>query len=382
MQKPDKNVNQYSWSNSRGFDSQTGGGGRALLMAAISMYIMLILVVIIGLGIISTRVLSSHRPSSIKTTPPTDSIQPAISDYTDESYGYPLSGIAGVLSKSAVTVEIGVGGSYGGSAVFGLAISADGYIISGSERLVTAETIRVTDLHGNHYPARLVGSDASTGLTVIKADGGVFEPPETVSDIKAGDRCALYGSISGVNFSVVESSFVSAHSIINYRSGSIALRGDFVGVSADTGTDCVIAADRIGRVAAISCYLPDGSVANRYLLSVGAALDVAHSIINNGFVADRFRPGFQCEPITDELSQKLGVAGVKITYIEPDSPILSRGVSVGDIIISVNNLPIADADLLWAAVAQAGTSSIQLRIYDIDKGSSITLTSNFIEDRG
>ena len=175
MQKPDKNANQYSWSNSRGFDSQTGGGGRALLMAAISMYVMLILVVIIGLGIISTRVLSSHRPNNIKTTPPTDSIQPAISDYTDESYGYPLAGIAGVLSKSAVTIEIGIGGSYGGSAVFGLAISTDGYIISGSERLTTAETVRVTDQNGNHYPAKLIGSDTSTGLTVIKADGGVFD---------------------------------------------------------------------------------------------------------------------------------------------------------------------------------------------------------------
>lgn len=382
MQKPDKNNNMYSWSNSRGFDSQAGGS-RALLMVAVSMYVLLILVVMISLGVISAKVLSSHRPSSIKVAPPADSVQPAITEYADNSYGYTLTSIAGILSKSAVTIEIANNGSYSAAnSVFGIAISPDGYIISGSEGLFSAKSIRVVDFYGNQYSARYVGHDSSTGLSVIKADGRGFTPPEVSPEIKVGERAAVYGSLSGSNFSVAESVFVSADSRLSYRSGSSALRGSFLQVAADTGTGCVVATDRIGRVVGISCYLPDSSVANRYLLNFNTATEIARSIINNGFVAGRFRPGLQCEPITEELADKIGANGVKVVYIEPESPLLSQGVSVGDILVSVNDQPLAGPDDLWSIAGRVGQARAAFRLYDASSQSFVTVNSYFIEDRG
>lgn len=371
MQK-NKNTGEYSWSNSRGFNEPAPSGGNALLVGVASIYIVLLLGAIVVMGAIVTRVLGSSRTQGGVINMPTDSVELEIKDYSASSYGYTAAEITELLKPCTVTINIGSGGSFSDIA-FGEVVTAEGYILTGSSKLLSAEEVRVTDSAGKTYSAEIVGNDPATGITVLKTAGGSFTPAKFLRpSVYSGDRAVIYGCIAGVNFSAAESAFTSEAQVNYYRLGQSIYEGTFIATAspADTSGGGIVA-DKVGNIVGVNTY----AFSAKYAISAEYAHNVAMSIIENGAVTNRFRPGILCERITDSLAGELNIeSGLVITFIEPGSAFDTHSVSIGDVLLSIDGAEFSDPGSLWLAAASIGSRRVTAKLYSVSRGSYYTIT--------
>lgn len=243
----------------------------------------------------------------------------------------------------------------------------DGYIVTNFHVIEGAQEVVITLQDQTNWPAELVGLAPERDLAVLK----IKAPKEKLSPLPLGDSAALivgrkvlaignpFGLDATLTTGVVSalgreiesptrrkiSNVIQTDAAINPgNSGGPLLnsRGQLIGVNT-------------------MIYSPSGASAGiGFAIPVNTVKEVVPELITFGKIV---RPVLGITPAPDHWAQQLGIEGVPILRVNLDSPASQAGlqgakqnawgqISLGDVIVAIDDTPIANDDQLQAALEQ------------------------------
>jgi serine protease DegQ len=251
----------------------------------------------------------------------------------------------------------------------GVLVSHDGYILTNHHVVEAADQIEVALSDGRKAKGHIIGSDPETDLAVIKIDLGSNLPAITfgqseqaqVGDIvlAVGNPFAVGQTVTMGIVSAVKRNHLGLNAFENFIQTDAAINpGNSGGALVDVNGNL------IGINSAI--YSPNGgSLGIGFAIPVSTAKKIMEQIILTGSVT-RGWIGVAVQEITPELAEsfKLGkIQGVLISEVVRGGPADQAKVKAGDILVSVDNKPLADSSAMLDTVAalQPG-KSVTLRL--------------------
>jgi len=238
----------------------------------------------------------------------------------------------------------------------GVIVSATGYVLTNHHVVEHVDQIEVALADARKVSAQIVGTDPETDLAVLKID--VQNAPSITfaqSDrLKVGDVVLAIGNPFGVGQTVTLGivsglgrsqlgiatfeNFIQTDAAINPGNSGGALvdaQGNLVGIN-------TAILSRTGSASGIS-----------YAIPVSIARQVMEQIIQKGSVT-RGWVGVGVQDITKELAESCklpGRKGVLISQVQPGGPAEQAGVKLGDVLIAVNDTPVADSVAMLNLIA-------------------------------
>ncbi len=224
----------------------------------------------------------------------------------------------------------------------------NGYILTNAHVVTDAQIIAVTLGDGRHYTAKLIGSDkpSDVALLQIKAKNLTAAIIGDSNKLKVGDFVAAIGNPFGLS-QTVTSGIVSA---LGRTTLGIENYENFIQTDApiNPGNSGGALIDMQGQVVGINTAIlaPDrGSIGIGFAIPINMAKSVMDQLIEYGNVK-RGVLGISAQDITPELASAFNITdtqGAAVTQVTPNSPAQQSGLQVGDVIVSVNNVPIKNA---------------------------------------
>ena len=266
----------------------------------------------------------------------------------------------------------------------GVIFSKEGHIVTNTHILTNATSVFVEFNDGEIAEAILIGADNYSDIAVLKING--FEglnPIESAesSNIRVGDEVLAIGNPFGVG-KTVTSGIISAtgrdygnpylellqtDAAINPGNSGGALlneEGNLIGINSSIYS-------KTGTYSGIGFAIPSEKV-----------IQVASEIIKFGKVRNSWIGDFQVRQIRLNLNNNL-ISALSIIKIDATSgignPLELNGISVGDIILKINDLPATWKNLTTALKLTLPGDEILFEIYDKDNNREVlvkTVASN------
>lgn len=239
----------------------------------------------------------------------------------------------------------------------GMIISDDGYVVTNNHVIQSAEQIMVNLPNGDSYRARVIGRDSITDLAVIKIEA------ENLPTIKFGNS----DEIDVGDWVVAVGNALALKGGPSVTLGIVSARGRTV--TTDRGdlydmiqTDAAIndgnsggpLINLDGEVVGINTAILRQAQGIGFAVSSSVASPIIQSLIEHGRVT---RPliGLTGADVTPARANQLGLnldEGIIVTRMSQDGPAYEAGIRVGDVIVSMNDMPTPDMarflTLLWA----------------------------------
>jgi putative serine protease PepD len=319
-----------------------------------------------------------------------------------------VTAVAATASPSVVTISV-TGSSEGGTGS-GIVLTDDGYILTNTH-VVTLDgqasdvSITVQDNDGKIYTAKIVGTDPTTDLAVIKLDGASGLTPMKFADsskLNVGDTAVAIGAPLGLSGTVTDGIVSALNRSISIASSAAPQGGDSSqgdsggdsngspwnfdfpgqGGSGDSGsqqtqTTATISLPVIQTDAAINPGNSGGALLNSKgeLIGVNVAIASASGSSTSGTQSGSIGVGFAipanlAKRISDELIKdgaathgllgasvvdassdtKATTVGAEIKEVTGGGAAAGGGLKAGDIVVGFNGLPITSATDLTAQV--------------------------------
>ncbi|MDH5544561.1 MAG: DegQ family serine endoprotease [Gammaproteobacteria bacterium] len=227
--------------------------------------------------------------------------------------------------------------------------AARGYVLTNAHVIKDADEITVTLRDRRSLKAKLVGFDKETDVAVIQVDPKkLVEVPFANSDkLRVGDFVVAIGNPFGLG-QTVTSGIVSALG----RSG-LGIEGyeDFIQTDASInpgnsgGALVNLRGELVGINTAILSPGGGGNVGIGFAIPINMAKEIMQQLIDHGEVK-RGRLGVYIQDLTPDLASAFGIKqkeGAVISQIAEGSSAQKAGLKAGDVIISVNEKPVADS---------------------------------------
>ena len=317
-----------------------------------------------------------------------------------------VTGAASTAQPSVVTISVSAGANGGnGSGEF---LTSDGYILTNTH-VVTLDgqtaspAIEVKTYDGHVYTAKLIGTDPTNDLAVVKIDANITFHPITFADsskINVGDNVVAIGAPLGLSNTVTKGIVSALNRTIQVSSSAApdnSSGGGGLQLLGSGSTAPAVNLDVIQTDAAINPGNSGGALVNEHgqLIGVNVAIASAGSLGSSGSIGVGFAiPSNVAKRVATEI-MKTGKAshallgagvtdstnsknsasftvGALVKELTKGGAAEAAGVKVDDVIVKFNNLTITSASELTAAVRQlpAGTkASLDL----IRAGKTITL---------
>jgi serine protease DegS len=265
----------------------------------------------------------------------------------------------------------------------GVMISSQGYVLTNNHVIDGADEIQVLLADGRSASAMVVGVDPETDLAVLRI--GLGELPSVVignsKDLRVGDVALAIGNPFGVGqtvtFGIISATgrdhlgintyedFIQTDAAINPGNSGGALinaRGELVGINSAIYS-------RSG-----------GSQGIGFAIPVNLAKNVMKQIIEQGRVV-RGWLGIEAQDLTPQLAESFGMgetAGVLIAGVLRDGPADTAGILPGDVVISIDGTPVADARQAMTIISNKPPDSM-IRIGGVRKGQTYSTRARVIQ---
>jgi putative serine protease PepD len=315
-----------------------------------------------------------------------------------------VTAVAAKASPSVVTISVSAS-SEGGTGS-GVVLTSDGYVLTNTH-VVTLDgaasdvSVSVTDNNGKIYTAKIVGTDPTTDLAVIKLDGASGMTPMTWADsskLNVGATTVAIGAPLGLSGTVTDGIVSALNRSISIASsaapkssdGGTGGNGDGSsqnpfnfdfpnqgGGSQQSGSQGTISLPVIQTDASINPGNSGGALLNSKgeLIGINVAIASAGGSSSSGSQSGSIGVGFSipsnlAKRVSDELikngkathgllgasvgdassDSKATTVGASIKSVTSGGAAASAGLQAGDVVVNFNGLPITDATDLTAQV--------------------------------
>ena len=242
----------------------------------------------------------------------------------------------------------------------GVIYRADGLIVTNNHVVEQSGQVEVVFADGRELPAEVVGQDPINDLAVVRVDREGLDAIEVgrTRQLQVGDLAVAVGSPFGLDATVT----VGVVSALGRGVHAGAADGAAVYLPEVIQTDAPInpgnsggaLVDRNGRLIGInSAILTSGEPANAgvgFAIPVDTVVDVADELIASGKVAHPLL-GVSGGPVSEQAAARLGVRdGAWIHEVSPGTPASAAGLTPDDVIVALDDRPIASMEDLTIAV--------------------------------
>ena len=240
----------------------------------------------------------------------------------------------------------------------GFIIDKSGLIVTNNHVVDGASKITVKLPDGRSFTAKLIGTDASTDVALLKITADKPLPTVEFGNdrvLRVGDWVVAVGNPFGLS-NTVTAGIVS--SIGRDIGNSEQPYTDFIQIDApiNKGNSGGPTFDLRGQVIGMNSMIfspSGGSVGIGFAIPASTIKDVVAALQSHGRVA-RGWLGVQIQPVTPEIAASLNLKepkGALVASLVPDSPAARAGVRQGDVILAINGKDINDAHDLTRRVA-------------------------------
>lgn len=278
----------------------------------------------------------------------------------------------------------------------GFLISTDGYILTNDHVAGNASKVVVTLTDGSKHDATIVGTDATTDVTLLKIEGSGF-PFVTFGrsgDVEVGEWAIAFGNPFGlfdinakpsVTVGVVSNtgvSFIQDDGPNNERIYKGMIQTDAAISSGNSGGPLVNA---LGEVIGVNTVIYSTATSSRGAGSIGIGfaipIDRVRTIVerlkSKGAIDRDFWTGMKLTSLSEDVKRYYRLKtddGVLVSQVLADSPAEAAGIEPGDVIIAVDGTRILrDEDLSIAILDGEVNQTLKITVLRDGKERSITM---------
>ncbi|OGU30240.1 MAG: 2-alkenal reductase [Ignavibacteria bacterium GWA2_35_9] len=237
----------------------------------------------------------------------------------------------------------------------GFIISPDGYILTNDHVAGNATEITITMTNGKHYNAKVVGTDPTSDICLLKVDGNdlPYVALGNSDDIMIGEWVIALGNPFGL-FEINDKPTVTVGVIsatgmnlepLNNRYYLNMLQTDAAINGGNSGGPLV---NSIGEVIGMNTLIytaggSEGNIGLSFAIPINKIKRIVTELKQKGSIDRDFDIGLRIQSIDEGIADYYNLPasrGVIITYIASGSPASKAGLNVGDIILEVDNFKI------------------------------------------
>jgi len=266
----------------------------------------------------------------------------------------------------------------------GFIVSADGSVLTSTAFLPEEGALFVLLNDGRRLEAARVGTDAASGLALLKLSGSDFPSlPLAGEGFPRTGEWALALSTPFGSGCVAAPGLVSADFVAEQGRQRSYVRVAPALATALAGAPVIGADGQVMGMAGLGVHPPGEAAPNSppspdasMLLPASAMARVLSELLRNGQTAPN-PLGLYADDLAPGLANRLGLArqrGAVVTMVTPGSPADRAGVRAGDVIVSVGGAPIAGASELARAL-DAGGGKVQIDVTRQSDRLTFTLIS-------
>ena len=237
----------------------------------------------------------------------------------------------------------------------GFFISADGYVVTNNHVVQNAKTVQVTTDDGRTIDAKVIGTDPKSDLALLKVtESGTYPFVKLApTSPRVGDWVVAIGNPFGLGGTVT-------NGIVSARGRDIGAGpyDDFLQIDApiNRGNSGGPTFNLKGEVVGVNTAIASpsgGSVGLAFAIPASTVEQVIAQLKDSGSVSRGYL-GVQIQPLTKELADGLGIdqrKGALVNGTESGTPAAKAGIKTGDVLVSVDGKPVADARDLSRRIA-------------------------------
>ena len=268
----------------------------------------------------------------------------------------------------------------------GVIVSQDGYIVTNNHVVQDAENITVTLNDKRVFKATIIGTDPSTDLALLKVDASnlTFLAYGNSDEVRIGEWVLAVGNPFNLT-STVTAGIVSAKARNINILGSQGAIESFIQTDAavNPGNSGGALVNTKGELIGINAAIASGTgsyVGYSFAIPVNIVRKVVEDFMKYGKI-QRAYLGIYYKEIDDKFAKDKGLSSIQGVYIEdvvPGGSSDKAGIKKGDIIISMQGIPVNSKSELLEEITQHSPGdkiSVSLMRDGKQLDTSITLIS-------
>ena len=231
----------------------------------------------------------------------------------------------------------------------GFFLSSDGYVVTNCHVVEGATSLSVVTHNGQEYDARLIGSDATNDIALLKVDEGVFQGVQVGSsdELVVGERVAAIGNPLGELTSTLTVGYISAKDRVVTTDGSALnmLQTDAAINSGNSGGPLFNTKGQV--VGIITAKYSGTSSSGASIEGIGFAIPMddvigmIEDLRDYGYVTGAFLGVYVRDVSSDAIRDGLP-AGAFIESVEPGYCADAAGLQAKDIIVNLGGYKISN----------------------------------------
>jgi S1-C subfamily serine protease len=229
----------------------------------------------------------------------------------------------------------------------GVIVSPDGYVLTNNHVVERGARLRVGLLDGRDLIAKVVGTDASSDLAVLKVETKEklpFAPIGRSDDLLIGETVIAIGNPFGLSNTVTTGVVSAVHR--NFPAGDHMLF-DFIQTDAsiNPGNSGGPLLDIDGRLIGVNtAILGERSAGIGFAIPIDRARRIAEDLVAHGEVREGYLGIFVEDLPAREGAPEGSTGGIRVVEVDPGSPAERAGVQRGDRIEAVEGNPAQSAE--------------------------------------